>query len=60
MRQRGFAVAGALVLAAGLASPALAEKAPPVTPSKWLNSKIPVSWDQLKGRVILVEKWATT
>ena len=35
------------------------EKAPELTPSKWLNTKVPVSWKDLAGRVILIEKWAT-
>ena len=34
--------------------------APEVSPSEWLNHRGPVSWASLKGRVILVEKWATT
>jgi len=35
--------------------------APEVKPSVWLNTQgKDVSWSRLKGRVILVEKWATT
>ena len=35
--------------------------APEVTPSVWLNTQgKDVTWSKLKGRVILVEKWATT
>ncbi len=34
--------------------------APEVKPSQWLNNNTPVSWSSLKGRVILLEKWATT
>ena len=34
-------------------------KAPRLEPKKWLNVKRPTSWSALKGRVILVEKWAT-
>jgi hypothetical protein len=35
-------------------------RAPPVEPSKFLNAKGDLSWNTLKGRVVLVEKWATT
>ena len=37
------------------------DKAPPVKPARWLNSKgkARVSWKNLEGRLILVEKWAT-
>ena len=35
------------------------EKAGPVEPSKWLNNRGTVSWNSLKGRLILVEKWVT-
>jgi hypothetical protein len=62
MRVHGLplSLAAACLLAGGMASPAaVAESAPPVEPSQWLNSKTPISWDGLKGRVILVEKWAT-
>ena len=35
--------------------------APEVKPSVWLHPQgKDVSWSRLKGRVILVEKWATT
>ena len=33
--------------------------APTVEPKEWLNSPGSVSWHSLKGRLILVEKWAT-
>jgi hypothetical protein len=33
--------------------------APDIEPSEWLNTKTPLSWSQLAGRVILIEKWAT-
>ncbi len=35
------------------------DKAPAVEPREWLNAKEKVSWAKLKGRVILLEKWAT-
>ena len=35
--------------------------APEVKPSVWLTTQgKDVTWSKLKGRVILVEKWATT
>jgi len=52
-------LAAAFLLPSGLASPVRAESAPPIEPKSWLNNKTPVSWKSLKGRVILVEKWAT-
>jgi hypothetical protein len=42
-------------LAAGVGS-----KASPVEPSEWLNVKGAFSWNAVKGRLVLVEKWATT
>jgi hypothetical protein len=57
--RRSSAIALALLFGAGAAAPAFAEKAPSVEPSKWFNGKGEVSWDGLKGRLILVEKWAT-
>ena len=56
-----LSVFAALNLAAGGAALAdqVGSKAPEVTPSKWMNTSTKVSWDSLKGRVILVEKWAT-
>ena len=66
MRVRGwnFLALLAFTIAAGANSFAPAadvgSKAPAVEPSKWLNTKADLSWSTLKGRVILVEKWATT
>ncbi len=57
-----FALALAAMLASqtGLsAAAAVGSPAPKLEPKQWLNSKDAVSWTQLKGRVILVEKWAT-
>ena len=35
--------------------------APVLKPTEWLNTQgKDVTWSKLKGRVILVEKWATT
>ena len=55
-------VLAALALPAGVAfhgGRAEAAKAPEVKPTEWLNAKGATSWDTLKGRLILVEKWAT-
>ncbi len=53
-----LALLAAILVPVGLGT-AVAEKASPVEPSKWLNSKTPIDWKKLQGRVILVEKWAT-
>jgi hypothetical protein len=45
-------------LAFGAAS--VGSAAPEVKPSIWLNGRGPVDWGTLKGRVVLVERWATT
>ena len=54
-------------LATLFAAPAIAwsaaevgSPAPAVEPVEWLNAKSPMSWKDLKGRVVLVEKWRTT
>jgi hypothetical protein len=50
------------VAAVGLAPPAgafAASAAPALEPDTWLNNTRPVSWAALKGRAIVVEKWAT-
>ena len=57
-----FALLAAFTLAAGssaLAAAGVGSKAPRLESSKWLNSKVPISWDSFKGRLILVERWAT-
>ncbi len=43
-----------------LAKATVGSKAPRLEPKEWLNTQGTMSWSQLKGRVILVEKWATT
>jgi hypothetical protein len=30
-----------------------------VEPSEWINAKPGFAWKKLKGRVVIVEKWAT-
>ena len=56
---------GAAVLAL-LASPpafggaAVGGDAPEPTVSSWLNTRGPLTWKSLQGRLILVEKWRTT
>ena len=54
-----FSLAAALLVPAGLTSPVMGGEATPIEPTTWLNAKTPVTWKSLKGRVILVEKWAT-
>lgn len=50
----------ALTPSAGLLAKAeVGSKAPRLEPKEWLNTEGRMSWSQLKGRVILVEKWAT-
>jgi hypothetical protein len=53
-------------LATLFAAPAIAfgaaevgSPAPAVEPVEWLNTKSPITWKDLKGRLVLVEKWAT-
>ena len=50
----------AATLAHGQATPVKGDKAPALNPTKWLNTRSNTTWKSLKGRVILVEKWATT
>lgn len=55
----GAALAG-LLATVGL--PAAAQEpgtwAPEVKAKEWLNSSTPVSWQTLKGKVLLVELWS--
>jgi hypothetical protein len=41
-------------------SPSVGEEAPELTPSAWLNHRGAISWKALEGRLLLVERWATT
>jgi len=64
MRKNWIAFSALAALAAAqLTTPAVlggvGDKASSVEPSEWINNKGPVSWSNLKGRLILVEKWAT-
>lgn len=43
---------------AGVAS-ALLPAAPPITPALWLNAGPGFSPDDLDGRLVLIERWAT-
>ncbi len=56
----GGVAGGLYALVAANATPTVGDDAPSLSPSQWLNGKGNVSWDKLKGRVILVENWATT
>jgi hypothetical protein len=52
----------ALAPSAGVQAALKAEvgsEAPAVEPSQWLNAPGNISWQNLKGRVVLLEKWAT-
>ena len=46
--------------AQGQGTPVEGDKAPALSPTKWLNARANTTWKSLKGRVILVENWATT
>ena len=35
------------------------DPAPALEPMEWLNTKGPTSWKDMKGRLVLIEKWAT-
>jgi hypothetical protein len=53
-------LAAPLPARAGSASPVEGEDAPELTPSAWLNHRGTVTWKSLEGRLVLVERWATT
>jgi hypothetical protein len=38
---------------------AVGSPAPALEPTKWLNAKGNVTWGSFKGRLVMVEKWAT-
>lgn len=64
MKRRAFVAPLAAVLLAALAAPAFAgsevgDEAPSLTPGGWINGKGPVSWEGMKGKLVLIEKWAT-
>ncbi|HVR75204.1 MAG TPA: hypothetical protein VMT52_12760 [Planctomycetota bacterium] len=44
--------------AAASAASTVGSPAPALEPTEWLNTKT-TSWTDLKGRLVLVEKWAT-
>ena len=54
-----LSLATAVASPVGLSAASVGSPAPKLEPKEWLNSRDTVSWDKLKGRVILVEKWAT-
>lgn len=54
------AAGGAYALVARTAKPTVGDDAPSLSPTKWFNAKSNTTWEKLKGRVILVENWATT
>jgi hypothetical protein len=48
-----------LLASAPLSGGEVGEQAPSIVPSEWLNVSGPMSWSRLKGRVVLIENWAT-
>lgn len=56
------ALAAAIAIAGSTlrSTPPKGTPAPELKPSEWLNTQgKDITWAKLKGRVILVEKWAT-
>ncbi|MEM7235973.1 MAG: hypothetical protein AAF517_27650 [Planctomycetota bacterium] len=60
--RRALWVASAL-LALGvptvLQASSVGDSAPELEPREWLNTKGKTTWAKLKGRAIVIEKWAT-
>ena len=61
MKRLASLPAGLFVLLVTTPLPAgnVGEPAPSLVPSEWLNVSGPMSWSRLKGRVVLIENWAT-
>ena len=53
------AVLVAVMSVSAYAGSEVGDQAPELKPSGWLNNKGPVSWERMKGKLILIEKWAT-
>ena len=49
----------ALVAAPIHAGSEVGDKAPKMTPGGWFNMKAGTTWEDLEGKLILIEKWAT-
>ncbi len=47
------------ISAAPAPTPLVGKKAPALNANQWFNAKKSITWDKLKGHVILVERWAT-
>ena len=58
MSLRALVSACALLISVSIGTQAFS-KAPEITPGKWFNNPKNLTWNDLKGRLILVEKWAT-
>ena len=63
-KRQGLGFIAALLLAALVAAPIHAgsevgDKAPKMTPGGWFNMKAGTTWEDLEGKLILIEKWAT-
>lgn len=63
MMLRSLLGASVMALALGATLPAsgleIGARAPEVEVSKWFNASGPMTWKELNGKVILLEKWAT-
>jgi hypothetical protein len=49
----------ALVSTRAVEADVVGSPAPALEPTEWLNTKVATSWNDLKGKLVLVEKWAT-
>ena len=63
-KRQGLRFIATLLLAALVAAPIHAgsevgDKAPKMTPGGWFNMKAGTTWEDLEGKLILIEKWAT-
>ena len=61
MRHVSFAAAGLAMWLASIPAGAatVGSPAPAIEPNEWLNTKGTMTWKDLKGRLVIVEKWAT-
>ena len=66
MRRERLALAAFVALASAgslsnvsAAAGAVGSPATAVEPTEWLNAPAGISWAALKGRLVIVEKWAT-
>ncbi len=50
----------AMMMVPAFAGSEVGDEAPVINSGGYLNNKLPVSWERLQGKVILLEAWATT